>query len=185
MDAVTRWAGYLAMAGGALLAILTGIIAYDPNTDAWYWIFLVVGLLGAAVFGLERGTRAATGGLGRVSASLSGVGAIAFLSVFAFALATNRLTSTSEPTSDPLAPFWAFTAIAWFLGNLGFGVAIIRGKALSVIGGWLVLAGAIVGLGFTLVLGENVPTAVTLLFALFGIGWILVGYAGARSPARA
>lgn len=185
MDMLTRSAGYLAMAGGALLAVLAGVIAYDPNTDAWYWFFLVVALLGAAVFGLERATRAATRGLGRASAWLSGTGALALLAVFAYAVATDRLTPTSEPTSDPLAPFWTVTAIAWFLGNLGFGLAIVRGKSPSVIGGWLVLAGAVVGLGFTAVLGENVPSAVTLLFGLFGIGWVLVGYSGARLPARA
>jgi hypothetical protein len=76
------------------------------------------------------------------------------------------------------------TAVAWFLGNIGFAVAIIRAKVLSVIGGWLVLAGAVTGLAVTAVLGENVPPAVLLVFGLFGIGWILVGYAGTRPSVR-
>lgn len=184
MDALARWAGYLAIAGGALTAILVGVVAYDPNTGAWLAFFLVVALLGAAVFGFEKRTRSATGRLGRASAWLSAVGAVALLAVFVYAAATDRLTFEASATSDPLAPLWIVTAVAWFLGNIGFAVAIIRAQVLSVTGGWLVLAGAVVGLGVSAVPEENLPSAVMLLFGLFGIGWIVVGYAGARPSAR-
>jgi len=184
MEMLARWAGYLAIAGGAIAAILVGIVAYDPDTGAWFAFFLVVALLGAAVLGLEQRTRAATGQLGRASAWLSALGAVALLAVFVYAAATNQMNTGASQASDPLAPYWTVTAIAWFLGNIGFAVAIIRGRALSVVGGWLVLAGALVGLAVTAVLGENLPPAVLLVFGLFGIGWILVGYAGTRPSAR-
>lgn len=184
METLARWAGYLAIAGGAIAAILVGIVAFDPNTGAWFAFFLVVALLGAAVLGFEKRTRTATGQLGRASAWLSAVGAVALLAVFVYAVATNQMSTSASQASDPLAPYWMVTAIAWFLGNIGFAVAIIRSRALSVIGGWLVLAGALVGLAVTAVLGEDVPPAVMLVFGLFGIGWILVGYAGTRASAR-
>jgi hypothetical protein len=186
MDTLARWAGYAAMAGGALATILVGIVAYDPVTDAWLAFFLVVALLGVAVLGLDRSTRSATGQLGRASAWLSAVGAGALLIVFAYAAATSQLNFDASATSDPLAPFWAVTAIAWFLGNIGFAVAIIRARMLSVIGGWLVLVGAVAGVGLSLLPTDSAPPlAVMLPFGLFGIGWILVGYAGMRLPSRA
>lgn len=184
MDTLASWAGYLAIAGGALAAIVIGVVVYDPNTSAWNVFFLVVALLGAAVFGFERRTRTATGQLGRVSAWLSTAGAVALLAVFAYAAATNKLNFEATATSDPLTPLWIVTAIAWFLGNLGFAVAIIRAKALSVIGGWLVLAGAVAGLVMAALPPDNLPSALILLFGLFGIGWIVVGYAGIRSSTR-
>jgi hypothetical protein len=185
MDTLARWAGYAAMAGGALATILVGIIAYDPNTDAWLAFFLVVAFLGVAVLGLERSTLSATGQWGRASAWLSAIGAGALLVVFAYAAATGQLSFDATATSDPLAPLWAVTAIAWFFGNIGFGVAIIRTKVLSVIGGWLVLAGAVAGVGLSVLPTDAAPPlAVMLPFALFGIGWILVGYAGIRPAVR-
>src|SRR3990170_2432457 len=128
METLARWAGYLAIGGGALVAILVVITAYDPATSAWYAFFLVVALLGAAVLGFQELTKASTGQLGRASAWLSALGGLGLLAVSAY-------------------------------------------------GAWLVLAGAVVGLAFAAVLGENVPSAVYLLFGLFGIGWIVIGYA--------
>lgn len=109
MEMLARGAGYFAIAGGVLAAILVGVVVYDPDTGAWLGFFLVVALL----------------------------------AVFAYAAATNQLNFDATATSDPLTPFWIVTAIAWFLGTIGFGVAIIRARALSAIGGWLVLAGAV------------------------------------------
>src|SRR3972149_745356 len=65
----------------------------------------------------------------------------ALRAVCVYASATGRLTSDASATSDPLAPFWMVAAVAWFLGNIGFAVAIIRGGGLSGMGGWLLLAG--------------------------------------------
>jgi hypothetical protein len=183
MDALSRSAGYLAMAGGALATILVGVVALDPNTGAWSGFFLVVALLGAVVVGLEKRTRALTGLLGRASAWLSAIGASALLAVFVYAVATNQMKFDATATSDPLLPLWAVTAIAWFLGDIGFGIAIVRAKALSASGGWLVLAGAVAGVGMSLYPSAP-PVPITLLFGLFGIGWFVVGYAATRAPAR-
>jgi len=185
MDALARWSGLLAIAGGVLTTILVGIVAGDPNTGAWSGFFLVVALLGLAVLGLENRTRTATGQLGRASAWLSTIGAAALLVTFAYASLTDQMSFDESAASDPLMPLWAVTAIAWFLGNIGFGIALIRARALSAIGAWLVLAGAVAGVGLSLIPNAAPPVAVTLLFGLFGIGWILVGYAGMRLPSRA
>ena len=185
---LARWAGYLALAGGALLLVLVVIVAFDPASPAWWAFFAVVVLLGAAALGLWQHVRAATGQLGMWAAWLSAIGAVGLLVVFAYAVATNQMNydpaavEAADGSSYPLAPLWMVTAGAWFVGNLGFAVALIRARLFSPIGGWLVAAGALVGLAVTAVLGANVPPAAMLLFALFGVGWMVIGY-GALRPA--
>jgi len=182
METLARWAGYLAIVGGGLMVVVTVATTVDPDSPIWFVFFLVPILLGAAVLGFEQRTRAATGQLGRASAWLSAAGVVALLLVFAYAIATGGVSTddTYDPASDPFTPFWIATAVAWFVGNLGYAAALIRAKALSPIGAWLVVAGAIVGIVVSAVLGENLPTYVYLLFALFGLGWIVVGYAALR-----
>lgn len=189
METLARWAAYLAIAGGALATLLVVIVAYDPATPAWSAFFIVVALLGAAVLGLEERTKAATGQLGRWSGWLSALGALGILVIFAYAAATNQLAngsgSSSGAAADPLAPLWTLTAVAWFIGTMGYSVAIIRAKALSPIGGWLVLAGTLAGVAVSVALGENLPSVVLLLFGLFGVGWIVVGFSALRQPSGA
>jgi hypothetical protein len=186
METLVRWAGYLAVAGGVILVAIVAVLTYEPTSPAWFAFFAVVALLGSAVLGFEQRTRAVTGQIGRSAAGLSTAGAIGLLIVFGYAAVTGGLGTTGnyDPASDLLTPLWIATAIAWFLGNLGYAVALIRARTLSPIGAWLVLAGALVGLGVSVVLGENVPAGVYLLFGIFGIGWIVVGY-GALKPAAA
>src|SRR3989304_5552473 len=97
MDALVRLAGYFGIAGGGGFAIPAAVVAYDPDSDAWVWFFLVIALLGAAVVGFEVRTRAATGRLGQVSAWLSGLGAVALLVVFGYGLPKNQLSSGGDP----------------------------------------------------------------------------------------
>ena len=178
MDMLARWAGYLAIAGGGLIAVVVIIVTMDAESPAWFAFFLVILLLGGAVLGLERRTRVTTGPFGRWSAWLSVGGVLALLGVFAYAAATGGLSSEAayDPATDPLTPLWIATAAAWFLGNIGYAVALLRGRALSAIGAWLVLGGAVIGLIVTAVLGENLPPAVTLLFGVFGLGWMFIGW---------
>jgi len=183
METLARWAGYLAIAGGATTAALAVIVTLNPESPAWFAFFLVILLLGAAVLGFERRTRPDTGQLGRGSAWVSALGAIGLLAVFAYAAATSGITTDAEydPATDPLTPLWVITAGAWFVGNLGYAAALLRGRALSAIGAWLVVAGALVGLVLTAVLGENLPPIVVLLFGIFGLGWIVIGWAALRA----
>lgn len=188
METLARWAGYLAIVGGGLMVVVTVVTTVAPESPIWFVFFLVPILLGAAVLGFERRTRAATGQLGRTSAWLSAAGVIALFLVFAYAVATGGVSTSDEydPASDPYTPFWIATAVAWFGGNIGYAAALIRAKALSSIGAWLVVAGAIAGIAVAAVLGENLPAYVYLLFALFGLGWVVVGYEAVRQagPAR-
>jgi len=183
MDTLARWAGYLAIAGGVVMAALVVIVTLDPESPAWFAIVPVILLLGAAVLGFEKRTRGATGSLGRGSAWLSAIGAIGLLGVFAYAAATGGISTSGEydAATDPLTPFWIATAAAWFIGNLGYAAALLRGRALSAIGAWLVVAGTLIGLVLTAVLGENLPPVAFLLFGLFGLGWIVIGWAALRA----
>jgi hypothetical protein len=182
MKMLARWAGYLAVGGGALFAVmLVLVVITDPATSpAWNLFWVVVALLGAGVLGLYERTRSAVGQLGQVSAWLSALGALSLLLVAAYAIATNQLSYDPSASPDPLWPFWLVTFGAWLVGTIGFAVALIRARSLSRLGAWLVVAGAVVGLGGSLLGGENPPAALLLLFALFGIGWIIVGYAAVR-----
>lgn len=184
METLARWAAYLTMAGGAVLAVmLVLVVVTDPATSpAWNLFWVVIAFLGAGVLGLHERTKSAVGQLGRLAAWVSAVGALGLLLTGAYAIATNQL-DTSGNASSPLWPLWIVTVGAWFGGNIVFALTLIRARSLSPIGAWLVVAGAVVGLAGSLVGGENPPAALLLLFALFGMGWIVVGYAANRRAA--
>ena len=184
MGMLARWAGYLAIAGGAVMTVMLVTVTFggDPDTPVWNLFFLVVALLGAGVLGLYQRTKSAVGQLGRVSAWLSALGALGLLLVGAYAIATNQY-STSATSNDPLLPLWIVTSLAWLLGGLAFAVALIRARAVSVPGAWLVLVGAVAGVVAGFAGGENPPPALFLVFVLFGVGWMLLGYAATREPA--
>ena len=179
MDMLGRWAGYLAIAGGAVMTVALVIVTFSPTSDAWNTLFIVVALLGAGVLGLYERTKSAVGQLGRVSAWVSALGALGLVLVGAYAIATNQY-STDPTAVDPLMPLWIVTSLAWLGGNIGFALALIRAPALSRSGAWLVLAGAIVGVAASILGGQNPPPALFLVFILFGVGWIVLGYAAMR-----
>ena len=182
MDTLARWAGYLVIAGGAVMTVVMVIVTFSPTSDAWNALFITVALLGAGVLGLYERTRNAVGQLGRVSAWLSALGALGLLLVGAYAIATNQFTT--DPTAvDPLTPLWIVTSLAWLGGSLGFAVALIRARTLSLPGAWLVVAGAVAGVAASILGGQNPPPALFLVFVLFGVGWIVLGYAATRQAA--
>lgn len=181
MGTLSRWAGYLAIVGGGLLAIVVVITSLDPNSVAWVGFFVVPILLGLAVLGFEARTRSSTGQLGRWSAWLSAAGVVGVVVVFIWsAISGEGTTAGYSVSTDPLIVFWILTGGAWILGNLGYAVALVRAKALSVMGSWLVLAGALVGLVVVVALGQNLPPIAFVVFAVFGIGWAVIGYAAVR-----
>ncbi len=184
METLARWAGYLAIAGGALFVVmLVLVVITDAATSpAWNLLWVVVALLGAGVPGLYERTKSAVGQLGRVSAWVSAFGALGLLLVAAYAIATDQL-DTDQNAPNPLWPLWIVTFSAWLVGNIGFTVALIRARSLSSLGAWLVVAGAVIGLAASLLGGENPPAALLLVFVLFGVGWIVLGYAATRQEA--
>jgi hypothetical protein len=185
METLARWAGYLAIAGGAIMAVVSVVTTVDPTSPAWVGFFVVPVLLGAAVIGFQERTRPSTGQLGWASAWLSAAGVVGLLLVFGWSVISGEGTGSGYTVAtDPLIPLWIATAGAWFVGNLGFAVALIRGRALSRLGAWLVLAGALIAVVITATLAQNLPPAAYLLFAVFGIGWAVVGYAAVQPRYR-
>ena len=181
MDALGRWAGFLAMAGGALLTIILIIVALSPTSIAWYGLFLGIVLLGAALPGLYWRTRPAAGRFGLAAAWLSGLGAVAIVMVAAYLVGTNQVSAAQQDLPEGPVGFVAIAAsVAWLFGNLGFAVALIRSRALPRLGAWLVLAGAFVPIAMAPFVGDGSPPAltqaVTLVFGLVPVGWILLGY---------
>ncbi len=181
METLARWAGYLAMAGGAVVAVmLVLVVVTDPATSpAWNLFWVVIALLGAGVLGLYERTKSAVGQLGRLATWVSAIGALGLLITGAYAIATNQL-DTSGNASGPLWPLWIVTLGAWLGGNLVFAMTLIRARSLSSLGAWLVVAGAVIASVGSLLGGANPPAALLLLFELFGLGWIVLGYAAIR-----
>ena len=182
MKTLARWAAYLAIAGGAVMVVmLVLVVITNPATSpAWNLFWVVVALLGAGVLGLAERARSAVGQLGQVSAWVSAFGGLGLLLVGVYAVATNQLDS-GQTGADPLWPFWMVTFGAWLVGNVGFAVALIRARSLSVIGAWLVVVGAVLGVAVSVFGGDNTP--LLLVFVLFGAGWIVLGYAATREVA--
>ncbi len=185
METLGRWAAYLAIAGGALFVVSLIPYAFSPTlAAAVVGVFVGIVLIGAAVPGLYWRTRAATGRLGLVSAWLSGLGTIAIVPLAAYLIATNdpMLTQPNAPPT-PAGVITFLAVFAWLVGNLGFAVAVIRARILSRLGAWLVITGAVVAVATTPLYGVTDPTviaAITLLFGLMPVGWIVVGYAAWR-----
>ncbi len=185
MDALGRWAGLLAMTGGALLVAILIILVLSPTSPAFYGIFPGIVLLGAAVPGLYWRTRPATGRFGLVAAWLSGLGAIATVAVAVYFIATNQISAAQQDLPEGPAMFIGIGAsVAWLIGNLGFALVLIRSRALPPLGAWLVLAGAFVPVAMAPFVGEDSSSAAVqammLVFGLVPVGWILLGYAASR-----
>lgn len=187
MEALARWGAYMAMAGGGLFVVVLVIVAFSPTSPMWYGFFVGIVLLGAAVVGLYRQTRPATGRLGWASAWLSGLGTIAVVLFAGYAVATGEIGSmqAENPPMTPALAMGIAASTAWLVGNLGFAIALIRSRTLSRLGAWLVLAGAFVAVAAA-PLG-NAPALVTLVGLLFGLmplGWVVIGYAAWRQASR-
>lgn len=185
MDALGRWAGFMAMTGGALLAAILIILVLSPTSPAFYGLFPGIVLLGAAVPGLYWRTRPATGRLGLSAAWLSGLGAIATVVVAVYFIATNQISAAQQSLPEGPTTFIGIAAsVAWLIGNLGFALAMIRSRIMPSLGAWLVLAGAFVPVALAPFAGEDSTTplsqGLTLVFGLFPVGWILLGYSASR-----
>jgi len=184
MSTLTRYAGPLALLAGVIWVIVILIQIVAPNGPTWIGLFPSVLLIGGAALGLQRRIGARTGRLGRGGAAATAVGSVAFITVVLFSLATGQF-DTSTPPPPILRAFLLSSFFLWFLGSLVFAVGLIRAKAIEPIGGWLIVLGALATpLPWLIAGGQNPdPLPVTYLpLVLYGIGWVLVGYA-ARTPA--
>jgi hypothetical protein len=185
MAAPARWAGVLAMAGGALLTVILIIVAFSPTSNTWYGLFLGIVLLGAAVPGLYWRTRPATGRFGLGAAWLSGLGAAAIVLVAAYLVGTSQVSPAQQSLPEgPATAIGMGASVVWLIGNLGFALALLRSRVLPALGAWLVLAGAFVPLALTPVVGDSsaaaATQALTLIFGLLPVGWTLLGYTAWR-----
>ena len=182
MSTLTRYAGPLALLAGVIWVIVILIQIVAPNGPTWIGLFPSVLLIGGAALGLQRRIGARSGRLGRGGAAATAVGSVAFIMVVLFSLATGQF-DTSTPPPPILQAFLLSSFFLWFLGSLVFAVGLIRAKAIEPIGGWLIVLGVLTTLPASMIAGGQNPSPVTYLpQLLYGIGWVLVGYA-ARTPA--
>lgn len=181
MSTLARYAGPLALLAGAIWVIMFVIQIVALNGPTWIASFASALLIGGAALGLQRRIGARTGRLGRGGAAATAVGSVALITVVLFLLATGQF-DTSTPPPPILRAILLSSFFLWFLGSVVFAVSLIRAKAIEPIGGWLIVLGALAGIVALIAGGQN-PLPVTYLpLVLYGIGWVLVGYA-ARTPA--
>lgn len=193
MGVLERWAGPMAVIGGALIAVIVSILSFMPaaagSPAAWPALFLGIALLGAAVPGLDRRARGSTGRLGRSAAWLSGAGAAATVAVVLYFLANGQILAVQQALPEgPIGVLAMGASLAWLAGNLGFAVAILRSNVLPRPGAWLVLAGALIPIAlapFTSgASADTVSQLGTAAFLLLPVGWVILGVQaiGQRSP---
>lgn len=191
MDALGRSAGLLAVIGGVLVAVIVSMLSFQPDSAGtsvtWYGLFAGIVLLGLAVAGLYRRTRASVGRLGRASAWLSGIGAVATIAMVLYFVGTGQILAIQQALPDgPVGMVAMGASLAWLAGNLGFAVAIVRTRALPRLGAWLVLAGAAVPIGLVPFTTDGaaspLATVGAVAFLLMPLGWIVLGLAATRSP---
>jgi hypothetical protein len=72
--------------------------------------------------------------------------------------------------------FSVLSLLLWLLGSVVFAVGLVRAKAISTVAGGLVVLGAVLGPIAVIVGGQNPPPYTYSAFAIYGIGWVLVGY---------
>ena len=181
MRTLARFAGLLALFGGAVWVIANLIEMAAPLSYAWIGLFASVVLIGGAVLGLQRQLGARTGMLGRWGASATAAGSVALLAFLLFVVATGQIYATTPP-QPILLVLSLLSLLLWLVGSLVFAVSLMRAKAVSQIAGWLIVLGAVVSPVSVIAGGQNPPPFVFLPFVLYGVGWVLVGYE-ARTPA--
>jgi len=173
MGTLARFAGPLALFGGAVWVIANLIQMAAPLSYAWIGLFASVPLIGGAALGLQRQLGARTGMLGRWGAAATGVGSVALLAFLLFAVAAGYVATPPPPILLVLS--W-LSLLLWVVGSVVFAVGLMRAKAISPIAGWLIVLGAVVSPVSVIAGGQNPPSFVYLPLVLYGVGWVLVGY---------
>ena len=181
MGTLARFAGPLAMLGGAVWIIAGGIQAVVPSAPSWIGVFAAILLIGGAAVGLQRQLGARTGRLGRWGAAATAIGAVALITSVLIVIATGQVNSTTPPAI--LLAMSLLSALLWFVGGLVFALGLMRAKAISPLAGWLVVLAAVIIPVLVIAIPQNPPPIVYVPLVLYGAGWMLVGYEARRQVA--
>lgn len=183
MSTLARFAGPLALLAGTVWVIATLIQVAAPLSYAWIGLIASAPLVGGAALGLQHQFGARTGRLGRWGAAATAGGSVALIAILLVTVLTVPY-ATGTPPSPVVLAVSVGSFLLWLVGSLVFALALVRAKAVSPIAGWLIVLGA----AFVVVLflasaGQQPPSFIFLPMALFGVGWVLVGYAARTTAA--
>ena len=176
MNTLARNAGLLALLGGTVWVVATVALLVIPSSYAWIGLIVAMAVMGAAALGLQQQVGARSGSLGRWSAIATAAGSAATLALVVIALATSRGDMTTPPPPIILALSLA-AFVLWFVGSTVFALTLIRAKAIPAIAGWLIVLGAAVGTVGLFASGQTPAPLFYGVLALYGLGWMLVGFA--------
>jgi hypothetical protein len=173
----------LALLGGAVWVIATVALMAIPSSFAWLGLIVAMVLMGGAALGLQAQVGARTGRIGRWAAVATAAGSVAILALVLIALATSGGDITTPPPPVVIAlSFVAF--LLWLVGSIVFALILLRAKAISTIAGWLIVLGGAVGTVALFASGQSPSPLFFVPLGLYGVGWMLVGFA-ARKPMAA
>ena len=182
MSSLARNAGPLALLGGAVWVIAVVSLIAIPSSYAWLGLIVAMVLMGGAALGLQAQVGARTGRIGRWAAIATAAGAVALIALVLIALALTGGSMTTPP--PPVVISLTFVAfLLWLVGSTVFALTLLRAKAVSPVAGWLIVLGAVLGTVALFVSSSSGSTPSVLSYlplGLYGVGWILIGFA-ARS----
>ena len=182
MSSLTRFAGLLALIGGAVWVIANLIQIVVPSPLTLIGLLGSVLLIGGAALGLQRQIGARSGALGRWGAIATAVGSVAITAVLLLLVATGQIDTPSTQSSAILQALFLVSALLWVVGSVAFALGLMRAKAISPIAGWLIVLGAVLGSVLLIADPQSASPIGFLPWLAYGAGWVLVGYA-ARTPA--
>ena len=184
MSTLTRFAGPLAMLGGGVFVLAILAVAVDPSALAWIGLIVAMFLIGGAALGLQRQVGARIGSLGRWAALATAAAALALIALVLIALATTAGDMATPPPPVVIASS-GVAFLVWLLGSIVFALSLIRAKAVPALAGWLVVLGAGIGsvVLFAFTSGPNPSPLFYLPLGLYGVGWMLIGFAARTTTA--
>lgn len=182
MSTLARFAGPLALLAGTVWVIAILIQVAAPLSYAWIGLIASTLLVGGAALGLQHQFGARTGRLGRWGAAATAGGSVALIAILSVTVFTVP-SSAATPPPPVLQAASIVSFLLWLVGSLVFALALVRAKAISPIAGWLIVLGAAFGVVLSLAAGQQPPSFIFLPLVLYGVGWVLVGYAARTTAA--
>jgi hypothetical protein len=182
MSSLTRFAGLLALIGGAVWVIANLIQIVVPSPLTSIGLLVSVLLIGGAALGLQRQIGARSGALGRWGAIASAFGSVGLTAVLLLLVATGQINTPSTQSSAILQVLFLLSGLLWVLGSVALALGLMRAEAISPIAGWLIVLGAVLGSVLLMADPQSASPIGFLPWLAYGAGWVLVGYA-ARTPA--